>query len=258
MPAPTCGRARTATSYLRDPPAPKTPPPPATKPRTPPRRGYRHARTRTGGPGPAPGPRKTRRGAATDPDQQRTPAATRRASGHGAGYGEPAQDGKPGLDELGRRRSPPCPPHRVSRLRPPGGLRTSTSDWTRRPSHLNHRRRRSAGLLLGGGLLRGLLGRRFFAADFLADFLAGFFSVEPSSSSASSPRAVLAASTERWSAASRSTTSPEDFVEVGGLLDLAALDLGLHQRLDGLGVVVLELARRRSRRPGSRPACWPS
>ena len=43
-----------------------------------------------------------------------------------------------------------------------------------------------------------------------------------------------------------------------GALDLAALDLGLHQRLDGLGVVVLELARRRSRRPGSRPACAPS
>ena len=51
----------------------------------------------------------------------------------------------------------------------------------------------------------------FFAADFFeADFLAGF-----SSASSSSPRAVLAAFTERCSAASRSTTSPEDLVEVG-------------------------------------------
>ncbi len=60
----------------------------------------------------------------------------------------------------------------------------------------------------------------FFAAAFLAGaffavFLAGDFFAAGFSSADDSPRADLAASTDRWSAASRSTTSPEDFVEVG-------------------------------------------
>ncbi len=68
----------------------------------------------------------------------------------------------------------------------------------------------------------------FFAAVFLAAFfavfLAGFFlalcaSSSPSSSEAGfSPRAVLAASTLRCRAASRSTTSHEDFLAVGACL----------------------------------------
>ena len=60
----------------------------------------------------------------------------------------------------------------------------------------------------------------FLAAVFLAGaFLAALFFAGAffggSSSVVDSPRAVLAASTERCSAASRSTTSPEDLVEVG-------------------------------------------
>ena len=61
----------------------------------------------------------------------------------------------------------------------------------------------------------------FFAADFLAaDFLAGlssdFFSdllsdFSAAGSEGDSPRELLAASTERCSAARRSTTSPVDF-----------------------------------------------
>ena len=60
----------------------------------------------------------------------------------------------------------------------------------------------------------------FFAAAFLAgaffapDFFAAVFLAGAASSSDSSPRAVFAAATERWSAASRSTTSPEVLVEV--------------------------------------------
>ena len=57
----------------------------------------------------------------------------------------------------------------------------------------------------------------FFVVDFFAAvFLAGFSSSSPRR--LDSPRAVLAASTDRWSAASRSTTSPEDLVEVGVFL----------------------------------------
>ncbi len=69
----------------------------------------------------------------------------------------------------------------------------------------------------------------FFAAVFLAGaffvlvafaaFLAGALfaagSSSPSSLALLSPRADCAACTERCKAASRSTTSPEDFVEVG-------------------------------------------
>jgi hypothetical protein len=48
-------------------------------------------RTRTGGPGPGPGSRRTRRGAAAKPQPEIRSPATRRASGHGAGHGEPDQ-----------------------------------------------------------------------------------------------------------------------------------------------------------------------
>ena len=53
----------------------------------------------------------------------------------------------------------------------------------------------------------------FFAADFFVAFLAAVFFA--GLSSLLSPRAALAESTERCSAASRSTTSPELLVEVG-------------------------------------------
>ena len=84
------------------------------------------------------------------------------------------------------------------------------------------RRRGLAGLLrgglLGGRLLRGLLGGAFFAVDFLAAvfFAAGSSACDPVGFAGASPRAVLAASTDRCSAASRSTTSPEDFVGCSG------------------------------------------
>src|SRR4051812_31235237 len=63
------------------------------------------------------------------------------------------------------------------------------------------------------------LGAAFFVEVFLAalldaDFLAGFSSASSSSSGTSSPRPFLAAATDRWRAASRSTTSPADLVEV--------------------------------------------
>jgi hypothetical protein len=72
-----------------------------------------------------------------------------------------------------------------------------------------------AATFFAGDFLAVFLAAAFFAGAFFATFLAGAFFAGFSSSSSASPRAVLAASTERCSAASRSTTSPEDFVEVG-------------------------------------------
>ena len=95
-------------------------------------------------------------------------------------------------------------------------------------------RRRAS--LLGGGLLGGLLrrsllrcrllGRRLLRSGLLGrcllgcrllrrGLLGGSARRRPRSSASSSPRADFAACTERWRAASRSTTSPEDLVEVG-------------------------------------------
>ncbi len=122
---------------------------------------------------------------------------------------------------------------------PRRGVRAQPRD--RRPSGPQRGlTRRSAGLarsrllggllrggLLGGRLLRGgLLGRRLLGAGRLLGgllrrgLLGGLLVLVSSSRSSKiseplSPRAFLAASTERCSAASRSTTSPEVLVEVG-------------------------------------------
>ena len=107
---------------------------------------------------------------------------------------------------------------RRSLARPPrpavAGARVSWPSWQRSSSRPSWPR---------AFLAAAFLAAAFFAGAFLAvAFFAGFFSA------GSSPRAVLAASTERCSAARRSTTSPPVFVEVGVRRDLAALDLRLH------------------------------